>query len=109
MSASLPDTVRVAVPSAPALMVAAPASVTVSVPFTTVNWVLARFPSTSVTLMVFAPVNASAVSSFTVCAPGTVFTGASFTAVTVMATGSVSESGVPALSVESTVRVSAPL
>jgi hypothetical protein len=47
------------------------------------------------------------VSSFTVCAPGTVFTGASLTAVTVIAT--VSESVAPLASVDSTVSVSAPL
>ena len=49
----------------------------------------------------------SEVSSFTVCAPGTVFTGPSFTELTVIATAS--ESVAPLASVESTVRVSAPL
>ena len=87
-------------------MVAAPCSVTVTVPLSTESCVVARLPSTSVTLM---PPIASAVSSLTTCAPGTVLTGASFTALTVIATGSVSESGVPALSVETTVSVSAPL
>ncbi len=49
----------------------------------------------------------SAVSSLTVCAPGTVFTGPSFTELTVIATAS--ESVAPLASVESTVSVSAPL
>ena len=46
-------------------------------------------------------------SSFTLCAPGTVFTGASFTAVTVMAT--VSTSVAALLSVLVTVSVSLPV
>ena len=49
-------------------------------------------------------------SSLTVCAPGTVFTGASFTAVTVIATVSVSVSGTPvAVGARRTVSVSLPL
>ena len=63
-----------------------------------------RLPSTSLTEM---PPIESAVSSFTVCAPGTVFTGPSFTEVTVIATAS--ESVAPLASVDSTVSVSAPL
>ena len=46
-------------------------------------------------------------SSLTVCAPGTVFTGPSFTELTVIATAS--ESVAPLASVDSTVSVSAPL
>jgi len=42
------------------------------------------------------PVNTRGVSSFTVCAPGTVFTGASFTAATLMVMLSVSIFGPPA-------------
>ena len=89
-------------------MVAAPLKVTFNVPFRTLSWVEAR-PSTSVALMVKPPLNAKAVSSLTDCAPGTVLTGASLTALTVIATVSVSVRGVPSLSVETTVNVSAPL
>ena len=87
MSACVPDKVRVFVPLAPALMVAAPDNVTVSVPLVTANCTVLKLPSASVTEM---PPIASAVSSFTVCAPGTVFTGASFTAPTVIPTVSTS-------------------
>ena len=73
-------------------------------PFVTVSWVVERLPSTSLTE---TPPIESAVSSFTVCAPGTVFTGPSFTEETVIETAS--ESVAPFASVESTVRVSAPL
>ena len=73
-------------------------------PLVTVSCVLERLPSTSLTQ---TPPIESAVSSFTVCAPGTVFTGPSFTEVTVIATAS--ESVAPLASVESTVSVSAPL
>ena len=41
---------------------------------------------------------ASAVSSLTACAPGTVFTGASFTGLTVIATVSESDGGTALLS-----------
>jgi len=61
-------------------------------------------PSTSPTL---TPLIDSALSSFTVCAPGTVFTGPSLTELTVMATAS--ESVAPLASVDRTVRLSAPL
>ena len=53
----------------------------VSVPLRTVNCVVARLPSTSLTDNV---VIASGVSSLTVRAVGTVLTGASFTVFTVM-------------------------
>jgi hypothetical protein len=102
--ACVPDRVSVELPLAPALIVAPPATLTVTVPFVTVSCVVARLPSTSFTEI---PPIESAVSSFTVCAPGTVFTGLSFTALTVIATAS--ESVAPLLSVDRTVRVSAPL
>ena len=53
----------------------------VSVPLLTVNWVVAKLPSTSFTLR---PVIASGVSSLTVCAATTVLTGASLMVFTVM-------------------------
>jgi hypothetical protein len=61
-------------------------------------------PSTSFTEI---PAIESEVSSLTVCAPGTVFSGPSFTEVTVIATAS--ESVAPFASVDRTVSVSAPL
>ena len=90
---------------------APPAAVTFKVPplFTdkTVEATCVGSPtSKSVTLM---PEIARDVSSFTLCAPGTVFTGASSTGVTSIVTVSLSVSGVPEVSVESTVKVSAPL
>ncbi|MEY4006704.1 MAG: hypothetical protein RLZZ221_2800, partial [Verrucomicrobiota bacterium] len=89
--AAVPASVSVALLLAPALIVAPVVPrVTAKVPFVTVRRVVARFPSTSATLIAAAPLNASAVSSATVCDPGTVFTGASFTDVTVIATVSVS-------------------
>ena len=92
--ACVPLNVSVPVPFAPALIVAPPARLTFSVPLPTVSCVVARLPSTSVTL---TPAIDSAVSSATVCAPGTVFTGASFTAVTVSATVSISVSAAASL------------
>jgi hypothetical protein len=53
------------------------------------------------------PPSASAVSSLTTCAPGTVFTGASFTGLTVSATVSTSVTALPSVLV--TVSVSGPL
>ena len=100
----MPDSVRVEEPFAPALIVAPPARLTFSVPFVTLSCVVARLPSTSLTDI---PLIESALSSFTVCAPGTVFIGPSFTELTVIATAS--ESAAPFASVESTVRVSEPL
>src|SRR5437660_4118651 len=66
------------------LIVAPPARFTVTVPFVTASCTVLRLPSTSVTLM---PPTASAVSSLTTCAPGTVFTGASDTASALHAPG----------------------
>ena len=102
--ACVPESVSVEEPFAPALMVAPPARLTFSAPFVTLSCVVARLPSTSLTEM---PAIESAVSSFTACAPGTVFTGPSFTELTVMATAS--ESVAPFASVDRTVSVSAPL
>ena len=75
-----------------------------SAPLVTVSCVVERLPSTSLTddagdreRRVFVHV----------CAPGTVFTGPSFTELTVIATAS--ESVAPLASVDSTVSVSAPL
>jgi hypothetical protein len=102
--ACVPDRVRVEEPFAPALIVAPPASETFSVPLVTVSCVVDRLPSTSLTAI---PPTERTVSSLTDCAPGTVFTGPSFTELTVMATAS--ESVAPLPSVESTVSVSAPL
>ena len=81
----VPLSVSVALPLAPALIAAPPASVTLSVPWLTVSCVLARLPSTSLTLigLPLALLKASAVSSLTVCAPGTVLTGASLVTVIV--------------------------
>ena len=84
-------------PFAPALIVAPPARLTVTAPLPTVNCVVERLPSTSLTL---TPEIESAVSSLTLCAPGTVFTGPSFTEATVIATES--ESVAPLESVDST-------
>jgi hypothetical protein len=47
--ACVPDSVSVELPFAPALMVAPPARLTLSVPLVTVSWVLDRLPSTSLT------------------------------------------------------------
>ena len=102
--ACVPDSVRVEEPFAPALMVAPPARLTFSEPLVTVSCVVARLPSTSLTL---TPAMESAVSSLTVCAPGTVLTGPSFTELTVIATAS--ESVAPLASVDTTVSASAPL
>ena len=75
MSACVPEIVSVAEPFAPALIDAPPASVTLSTPLATVSCVVARLPSASATEIVLPPVNARAVSSATICAPGTVLTG----------------------------------
>jgi len=100
----VPDSVRVEEPFAPALMVAPPARLTFNAPLVTLSCVVERLPSASLTAI---PAIEREVSSLTVCAPGTVFTGPSFTGLTVIATAS--ESVAPLASVESTVRVSEPL
>jgi hypothetical protein len=102
--ACVPDSVRVEEPLAPAPIVAPPARLTVTVPLVTVSCVVDKLPSTSLTLM---PPIGKAVSSLTVCAPGMLFTGPSFTEVTAMATAA--ESVTPLPSVDTTVSVSEPL
>ncbi len=102
--ACVPESVSVELPLAPALTVAPPARLTFNVPLATVICVVATLPSTSLTEI---PPIESNVSSFTVCAPGTVFTGPSFTEDTVIETAS--ESVTPLPSVDRTVKVSAPL
>ncbi len=102
--ACVPESVSVELPFAPALTVAPPARLTFNVPLVTVSCVVERLPSTSLTDI---PPIESNVSSFTVCAPGTAFTGPSLTELTVMETAS--ESVAPLASVDSTVRVSPPL
>ena len=82
---------------------AAPPAVTLSVPLVTLSVVVSALLSTSATE---TPAIGRAVSSATLCAPGTVLTGASFTGLTVIATVSVSVA-VPSL--VATVSVSAPL
>ncbi len=100
----VPDRVSVKLPLAPELIVAPPASDTLSTPLVTVSCVVERLPSTSLT---DTPLIESTASSFTVCAPGTVFTGPSFTELTVIETAS--ESVTPFASVARTVSVSPPL
>jgi hypothetical protein len=99
--AALPLSVTVAVPLP--LMVAPPPVATVSVPFATLIVVPSALLSTSDT---DTPAIVKVVSSLTLCAPGTVLTGASFTALTVIGTVSTSLK-VP--SDEFRVSVSAPL
>ena len=76
MSVAMPDTVRLPDPFAPALILAAPAKVTVNVPFETPTETESRLPSTSLAEI---PPIVSGVSSFTVWAPGTVSAGTSLT------------------------------
>ncbi len=89
---------------APALILAAPLNVTFSVPLVTASCTVDRLPSTSLTLM---PAMGRDVFSLTVCAPGTVLSGLSLAALTVMLTVSLSVAAL--LSVERIVNVSAPL
>jgi hypothetical protein len=96
-----PESVTIALPLPP--IVAPPPAVTLSVPLVTVSVVVSAGLSASAT---DTPVIGSAVSSLTACAPGTVLTGASFTALTVMAIVSMS-CAVPSPVV--TVSVSEPL
>ena len=74
--AAVPVMVTQAVP----LPVTPAPAITLSVPLVTVSVVVSAPPSTSATE---TPAIGRAVSSLTLCAPGTVLTGASFTAVTV--------------------------
>ena len=104
-SAAVPLSVTEAVPLL--VMVTPPPAVAVSVPFVTLTTLLIAPPAPAATVMALPLplLKTLAVSSLVVCAAGTVFTG-SATAVTVMATVSVS---VWLVSVLTIVRVSAPL
>ena len=82
---AVPLMVTVAVPLP--VMTAPPPVATVSVPFVTESVVVSAVLSRSATE---TPAIGSVVSSATVCEPGTVLTGGSFTALTVIATVSVS-------------------
>ena len=84
-------------------MAAPPPVATLSVPLATLSVAVSAVLSTSATE---TPAIASVVSSATLCAPGTVFTGGSLTALTVIGTVSVS---LNAPSEVVTVSVSAPL
>ena len=83
-SALAPVKVTVTVPSAPASIVRLVVDASVNVPCETVNLTVRSVASTSATEieLEFAALKTKAVSSFTLCAPGTVLTGASLTAVT---------------------------
>ena len=72
--ACVPLRVSVLLLLAPALMMAPPVRFTVKLPFATLKLVVARLPSTSLTLR---PVIARLVSSVALCVPGKVLTGAS--------------------------------
>ena len=104
ISASLP--VIVTLPEPLLFTVAEPLAVTFNIPLETLITELAMFPSISVVLI---PVIDNAVSSSVVWVPGTVFSGASLTLVTLIVTVSVSLNGVPSLSVETMVNVSEPM
>src|SRR5215510_4759409 len=115
MLARLPVTVTVPVPLPLTVRPEVPARVRVPLVAASVTWTLALPASTSAMLMALplAVENVSVPSSFMVCAPGTVFTGASLTAVTVMATESTSPRAPPEpvlpWSLVVTVRLAAPL
>src|SRR5215468_5795452 len=97
MLARLPVTVTVAVPLPVTVRPVVPASVSTPLVAARVTCTLELPASTSAMLIAFplAVENVSVPSSFMVWAAGTVLTGASFTALTVMATESVSLSGPP--------------
>ena len=81
----MPDKVSVPLLFAPDEMLAPPARLTVSAPWSTDSCVEARLPSTSWTEIALPPVKPSGTSSFTVSVPaGTVFTGASLVLPTMM-------------------------
>ena len=77
ISVSLP--VIIILPDPLLLTEAVPFVVTFIIPFIALTSELAKFPSISVVLIPVIPV---AVSSTTVCKPGTVFSGASLTGIT---------------------------
>ena len=88
MSATVPRTVIVAVPSAPAWKARPAVPARVSVPLVTVRVTSIRLAPASTsaieTRLAVPAENTSAVSSLVACAAGTVLTGASLTAVTSM-------------------------
>src|SRR5215813_5260477 len=115
MLARLPVTVTVPVPLPLTVRPVVPASVSTPLVAASVTWTLLLPASTSAMEMALplATEKVSVPSSFMVWAAGTLFTGASSTALTVMATGSVSLSGPPEpvlpWSLVVTVRLAAPL
>src|SRR5262247_4124590 len=115
MLARLPVTVTVAVPLPLTVRPEVPASVSTPLVAAKVTWTLELPASTSAIEMALplAVENVSVPSSLMVCAPGTVLTGASFTALTVMATESLSLRAPPEpvlpWSLVVTVRLAAPL
>ena len=85
MAVAVPDSVRVALPLAPALMEAPPASVTATVPWATVSWVV-MMPdpeSTSVTEIPEIGVLVLEKAAGTALSAGTLLTGPSLLAITV--------------------------
>ncbi len=99
--ASVPESVSVPLPFAPAEIVAPPARLTVRVPWAALTAVVARLPSLSLTLM-----PAMAVLEFhsTDTDPGTELTGASLTATTSMVATAVLESRAPSVTLTVTTR-----
>ena len=80
MSAWLPDSVNDALALAPALMLAAPESVTCNVPLDTLSWTRLTscnaMPPPWSGSATATPLIGVRLSSSTACAPGTLFTGA---------------------------------
>ena len=106
MSVTLPLIVNVLDPFAPALIVAAPESVTSNTPLVTVNCVVMT-PAPASGSATEIPAIAVCVSSITVCVPGTELTGASLSPVTVIVTVATLEFLPPSLAMY--VNVSVPL
>ena len=94
--ACVPDRVRLGLPLTPALMVAPLRLAMVTLPLPTVRRVLARLPSTSLTLK---PLMVRLTSSVAVWVPGTVLTGASLTEMTVMVATAVFDVKAPSFTV----------
>src|SRR5262252_9545368 len=115
MLARLPVTVTVPVPLPLTVRPVVPARMSTPLVAASVTWTLLLPASTSAMEMALplATLKVSVPSSFMVCAAGTLFTGASLTAFTVMATESTSLSGPPEpvlpWSLVVTVRLAAPL
>ena len=72
----MPAKVKLLLLFAPTLIVTPPTKLTFNMPLLTVSRVVVRLPFTSLTEIVLMPAKASVTSSFTVCALGTVLTGA---------------------------------